>query len=438
MITQRGWGAVAAALGALVVAVVTLNYLILIVTIAVFAFLTADVVGFHYSVPRLDASQFSVERGVAPKRAAVGGDITMQVTVTYHGTRGFWGEFYEVIPARCTILHGQASETRWWTPGASVTLEYTARVLDRGEHHLGPPVMLAVGPMGLSYAQAILPGETSILGIPASALRRPGAPAHALQTRVHGGAVLKHRGYGTEVHSLRPYVGTDDVRHVAWRRSTPEELFIREYEQEARQEYLLVFDVSPSMAAGPAGATALDVAASAGWVLGGLVERSGDDRVGLASYADRLTAFLPPGRGRRHFTALEERLAMLAPAPEPFDLVRLLDDLSVRLRTHTHVFLFSAGTAEGDRLGPTYRRFLSRGHRLYLFTPDVVRLYPARSAAADLGATRWAQRLELERLRERLSSLRAGGIPAVRFDARNATRKLLGAYGRVRGWGRAG
>lgn len=436
MITQRGWGAVAAAIGALVVGVLTLNYLVLIVTIAVFAFLTADVVGFHFSVPRLDASLFTVERGVPPRRAAVGGEVTMRVTVTYHGPRGFWGEFYEVIPARCTLIDGHASETRWWEPGTSVTLEYRVRVLDRGEHLLGPPVMLAVGPLGLSYAQAILPGETSILGLPASALRRPGAPSHVLQTRVHGGAVLRHRGYGTEVHSLREFVGTDDVRHVAWRRSTPEQLFIREYEQEARQEYLLVFDVSPAMGAGPPGATALDVAAGAGWVLGGLVDRAGDDRVGIATYSDRFTSFLAPGRGRRHFTMFEDRLAMVAPSTEPFDLVKLLDDLSVRLRTHTHIFLFSTGSGRGDRMGPAYRRLMARGHRLYLFTPDVVRLYPAR-AAGDRGAQRWAQHLELERLRARVATLHAGGILAMRYDGRNATRKLLGAYGRVRGAGRA-
>lgn len=436
MITQRGWAAVAAAIGALVLGVLTLNYLVLIVTIAVFAFLTADVVGFHYSVPHLDASQFTVERIDPPRRAAVGGEVTMRVNVTYHGPRGFWGEFYEVIPARCTLVHGRASETRWWTPGTSVTLEYTVRVLDRGEHQLGPPVMLAVGPMGLSYAQAILPGESAILGLPASALRRPGAPGHVLQTRVHGGAVLRHRGYGTEVHSLREFVGTDDVRHVAWRRSTPEQLYIREYEQEARQEFLVVFDVSPAMGAGPYGATALDVAASAGWVLGGLVDRSGDDRVGVATYTDRFTSYLPPGRGRRHFTVFEDRLAMVRPTTEPFDLVKLLDDLSVRLHTHTHVFLFSTGSGRGDRMGGAYRRLLSRGHRLYLFTPDVVRLYPARTVG-DLGAQRWAQHIELERLKARLSTLHAGGIPAMRFDGRNATRKLLGAYGRLRGAGRA-
>jgi uncharacterized protein (DUF58 family) len=236
------------------------------------------------------------------------------------------------------------------------------------------------------------------------------------------------------VRSLRPYQGEDDIRHVAWRRSTPEQLIVREYDQEGRQDFLLVYDTTPLMGAGTSGATALDVASEVGWLLAGMVERSGEDRVGLMTPVDAASEGLDPARGRLHYAAIEERLARLATQEGSFDLARVLSDLAARLEAPTHVFVFSATDPSGPGLAPSYRRFLQHGHRLSLFTPEISRLFgPGPRPEAE----RWARRFEDDRLRERLRSLRAGGIPFVVYDRQNANSKLLNAYGRVRAWGRA-
>jgi len=434
MITARGWQVVGAALAGFALALLTLNYILILVALAIFVFLVSDLIGFHLTVPRLRASMFEVERAPAPRRIPAGYGIPISVRVTYHGARGFWGELFDVVPSRCPAIDGRVSIVRWWAPGESVDLSYVLSVPSRGEYKVGPAVILAVGPLGLGYVRAVLPGEQTFLGVPTGPLRRPSVASNALHVRMRGSLHLRQRGYGTEVRSLRPYQGDDDIRHVAWRRSTPEQLIVREYDQEGRQDFLLVYDTTPRMGAGEAGATALDIAAEVGWLLAGLVERSGEDRLGVATPVDDPPGALPPGRGRLHYAAIEERLARLSTREGSFDLARVLSDLAARLESPAHVFVFSATDPTAPGLAPAYRRFLQHGHRLSVFTPEISRLF---EPGPHPEAGRWARRYEDGQLHDRLRRLRAGGIPVVVYDRRNANTKLLNVYGRVRAWGRA-
>ncbi|HEV2231041.1 MAG TPA: hypothetical protein VGS18_02515, partial [Thermoplasmata archaeon] len=200
--------------------------------------------------------------------------------------------------------------------------------------------------------------------------------------------------------------------------------------------YLLVFDVSRGMGMGPIGGTALDRAVDAGWALASLVARAGEDRIALLARVGDTVDFLPAGRGQLHLAAVQDRLARLEVRDGAFDLSRTLLDVLPRLKTHTHVFVFSSLDAPLLRLGGAYRRFVSKGHRLTLLTPEAARLYPAGWLAGRAESEWWARRLESARLQRRLEALRAIGIAAVRYDARTATSRLLASYGEMRAWGR--
>ncbi len=438
MITRRGWTVIGGGLGGLLVGFVTLDFLILLGAVVLFSFLVADLLGFHLSVPRLRPEQFSVDRREVQHRVTIGREISDELLVTYLGNGAFWGECFDVVPGRADLVSGRPSATHYWTHGESVRLSYRLRLAERGRQTLGPVVVLAVGPLGLAFERLVLPHEAPFLSVP-SEMRWPPRPGGtALSNPVRGPLHLRRRGYGSEVHSLRPYQGQDDIRHVAWFRSTPEELIVSEHRQESRQDYLLVFDLSAGMGAGPPGRSALDIAVEAGYALVRMVERIGEDRIGLLAGTDTATDFLPAGRGTVHLARLEERLALLTPRAESFDLGTQLLELVPRLRAHTHVFVFSEAREVSPRLAVAHRHLLGKGHRLYLLLPEVARLYPPGWGAVAPASVRWAARRELHELHERLTVLKAAGLRFSRYDSTNARPRLLRAYAELRAWGRAG
>jgi uncharacterized protein (DUF58 family) len=435
MITRPGWLAVAASLGGLLLAVATMSYLLVIVAIGILAFVAADILAFHAAFLRVRGRRFEAVRTGVPHRLSLGAEMRVTVAATYHGARGFWGEIVDVVPEGCAVTSGRASVTRWWTPGESVTLDYTLRAVDRGRQSVGPTLLIAVGPLGLSFVSSAVCASDAFLGLPREPPLPRTAATRALYSRVQGQLALRRRGFGSEIRSLRAYEPSDDIRNVAWRRSTPEQVLVREYEQEGQQDYLLVFDLSRSMAAGTPGATALDVAASAGRLVARLVARSQEDRVGVLSYAGDRLDFLALGRGQGHLAAVDAHLALLSAGPGEFELPVLFDELARRLTRQTHLFVFTALSAPGARDALVHRRAARRGHHLCFFTPAIARADLRRRDDLTEGAREWAARYEADRAHERARLLRGQRVPTYEYDARNVSGRVLAAYCQVRGWG---
>jgi uncharacterized protein (DUF58 family) len=435
MITHRGWATLASAAAAIGLGVAVSSFLITFATLAVFVFIVTDVVVFPLTLPRSAAQHFRVERSGPPRRLSVGRVVRVRVTACYAGPRGFWGELVDEAPAGCAVQGGRTSVTRWWTPGVTVVLEYSLRVLERGVHTTGPTRLLATGPFGLCFLDREVGRPESFLALPPEPAIPRGASTRALYSRIQGQLNLRKRGFGSEIRSLRPYASSDDIRDVAWRRSTPEEILVREYDQEGRQDYLLVYDVSTAMAAGPAGGSALDIAASAGRLVAGLVERSQEDRLGVLSMAGGSVEFLAPGRGQRHLASVDERLAMLAVRAGEFDLAALFRELARSVPLRTHIFVFTALATPPVHAAGNRGRWVTSRHHLAFFTPDLVRLYQDEESDEPDWALQWARDHEVQRARARQRRLHGEGIPLFSYDGRNISSRVVSAYVQARAWG---
>ncbi|MCI4369313.1 MAG: DUF58 domain-containing protein, partial [Thermoplasmata archaeon] len=425
MISRTGAATLSAALAALLLSALLLNYILILVSLAVFVFLASEVIAFHLGAPALRPELFRVRRAFSFRRVPIDADASADITVTYDGARPFWGEAYDTLPSTFRVTSGASSKARWWTTGTVERLHYRVRVRPRGSHQVGPVVIVAHGPLGLCFQETVLPSQRPLLVTPTSPILRPGPAALALYTRVRGRLAMRHRGYGTEFRSLRAYQLSDDIRHIAWRRSTPEQLMVREFEQESRQDYLLVVDASDAMLAGVEGTTALDRAVEAGVVVAGFVERTAEDRIGLMTFAGGKAQFLRPGRGSRHFRQINDNLALVRTRGGDFVLADLLADLARRLKVHTHVLVFSTLSRPLGDLGTAHLRFTARGHHLYMFGASVAGFYPTPpddSAAQVLG---WALGVETDKLQRRFAQLHAEGIPTFTFDQRGATQKVI-------------
>ena len=435
MITRRGWAAVGGALAALLLAELALNPLVLAVAVALFALLAAEILLFHGRYWGLRADGFEVERTFTPARLPVGSELVTGVTVRYSGRVGAWLAVSDVVPEAFPVTVGPPRVVAYVAPSGTVALRYAFRPALRGAFVLGPVGIAVLDPLGLSRLtfRPMVTRRASTV-VPAAVVAPAIRPGLALYSRTAMGIDLRRRGYGTEFRSLRPYQPFDDIRHMAWKRSRPPTFYIREFEQESRQTILAVLDLSPPMAAGVWGESALDRSVEAAALLAALVSRQGEDRVGLATFAGTLFQYIAPVRASElALVKLGDNLAMVASREGEFQLAKLLDELTKRLDTASHVFLFSTLQGPMANLRPAVTRFRRRGHRLYTFVPRLAGFYPDIGDASGMPALAWARSQEHLRHDWVVRVARSEGIVTLPFDRRGAQGAVLRAYTSIRG-----
>jgi uncharacterized protein (DUF58 family) len=439
VISRRGWVALGAGTGALLLGAYTLNLVVLAGAVACFAALASELLAFHLAPPDPAVRRFEAERVETPRAASPGSQFSVEVVVRYTGEAPVVAEVVDLLPRSLVRIAGSPGVRRRWAPGETVRLRYGLRATNRGSHVLGPVSVIVDSPHRLAWVQWTLPATNRpIRVVPPAPIAGSHRLAPALLTRMQGRLALRHRGFGTEFRALRPYQLDDDLRHVAWKRSRPGQWYVREFEQESRQDYVLLLDITPGMSAGLPGESALDRAVEAAALVVAAVARTGEDRVGLLTFTDKVRQYLRPERGDAHFQRIAENLAYLRTQDGVFDLPSALEFGTRRLPRNTHFLAFTALDGPLDPLPPAYARFRDRGHRLYLFPPNRAQMYrdidPAHPA---ISAWKWAEAEEVADLHRRISKVRAQGIPVFPYDRRGATVQVLSTYARLRAWGMA-
>ena len=435
MITRRGWTAVGATLAGLLLAAASLNPFVLAVAFALWALVVAEVLAFHLRYWGLTADSFEVERTFTPTRLPVGSELVTGVTVRYAGERSAWLALSDLVPEAFPVTVGPPRTAGRVVPGGTLELRYAFRPALRGAFVLGPVGIAVLDPLGfsrLTYRPMVSRRPSTV--VPAAVVAPAIRPGLALFSRTTIGIDLRRRGYGTEFRSLRPYQPFDDIRHMAWKRSRPPTYYVREFEQESRQTILAVLDLSPPMAAGLWGESALDRSVEGAALLAALVSRQGEDRVGLATFAGSLFQYITPVRANElHLVKLGDNLAMVATREGEFQLAKLLDELTKRLDTPSHIFLFSTLQGPMSGLHASLLKFRHKGHRLYTFIPRLAGFYPDVGGTAGMPALTWARSQEHLRHDWVVSVARSEGIVALPFDRRGAQGAVLRAYTAIRG-----
>ncbi len=437
MISRRGWESLLAALVGLFISFYVLHYLLVLIALVVFTFLATEILLFHLDTIGLTPASFVTRRRAIAGRVAIGTPGRTEVSVRYTGRAGFVAELYDTIPDGLAIRGPAPRRGGWWGPGQEKRLETTFVARVRGSYMLGPTFVRVRSRLGLAERRIALPSERPVQIVPENPVRKPGQLRRRIFTRVQGRAQLRHRGYGTEFRALRPYQFSDDIRHIAWRRSTLKQLVVREFEQESRQDVLIVIDVSAAMLAGPSGDNVLDQACLAATTVAGYAQRSGEDRLGLLTYSDKVHQFLRPSRGPPHFRKLYENIGILAIRPGSFEMAPVLTAIASRLRHGAHVLLFSPLERPLDGVHRAYAHFKARGHHLYVFVPDLGTFYHGDGDPVLERAVAWATEEDRLRFHRTVAELRAEAIPTFTFDARGAGTKVIAAYGQLRAWGSA-
>lgn len=133
------------------------------------------------------------------------------------------------------------------------------------------------------------------------------------------------RGPGLEFSEVREYVEGDDTRLVDWNVSSRMgSVYTKTFREERELALFLLVDLSASINTSRGGSRIRE-AASLVFSLMALAGMSNNDRVGACFFTDRIEAWVPPRKGKKHVLSLIQDAVGLEPKGTGSDI-----DLAVR------------------------------------------------------------------------------------------------------------
>lgn len=162
------------------------------------------------------------------------------------------------------------------------------------------------------------------------------------------------KGRGMSFDEVRPYSPGDEVRLIDWNvTARTGEPFIKHFVEERELTVMILADASLSMDFGLSSCTYKDrrgtsevqdskreLAAQIAAAIA-LSAQMNNDRVGLITFGDTVTNFIPPRKGRRHALRVIREVLTMEAAGEKTDLAGALNYLGRVLKRRTAVFVLS-------------------------------------------------------------------------------------------------
>lgn len=200
-----------------------------------------------------------------------------------------------------------------------------------------------------------------------------------------------YHGFSVEFTEYREYTPGDDPRYLDWRLfARSDRYYVKRFEDETNARCHILVDASRSMSYGSTGYTKGDYARTAAATLAYFLS-SQRDAVGLATFEDRITDYLPP---RHRPGQLRRLVAMLERGPQgrATDLSGPLEQIASTTRKRGLIVLVSDMLAPPEALRTGLGHIASRGH-------DVValRIVDPAEARFDLEGAAMFRDLESDR-----------------------------------------
>ena len=290
-----------------------------------------------------------------------------------------------------------------------------------------------LGPLGLAWRQSRIEAPWTATVYPSlrGAWLRA-LPIQSIRRREAGLRSVRHRGEGRLFEGLREWVPGDDTRTIDWkataRRGKP---IARQYEDERRQQVMLVVDAGRLLTAEVEGVPRLESVISAALHLAhAAVEH--DDNVGLLVFADTIQRYVPPGRGRRSLRAVLEGLAAAEGRLVESDYPAAFRYLATRSRKRALTVLFTdvidrtaseALVAQSATLRPRHLPLA-----VTLRNPEMEALASARPAGAAQAFQRAAAEELLGARESALTEMRSRGVMVLDVAPSGASSALVERY----------
>lgn len=327
-------------------------------------------------------------------------------------------------------------------PRETITLDYYARPVQRGDFAFGDLNLRWVGPLGLYVRQAVYKAAETVKVYPnLFEIRKYELLVRRDQLAEMGLRNVRQRGEGTAFESLRDYTPDDPYRSINWkataRRGKP---ISTDYEPERSQRVMIAIDVgrmmrSPIRVDDPGGVSwnmaKVDFVINSVLLLSYVASRKGD-QVGLIVFADQVQQYIAPGPGGAHFQKLLEAMYALGSQPVEADYSRAISYLRSHNKKRSLVVLFTdlSGARASESLLIHMPRLAPAHLPLLVTIRDPVldieaQQLPSNSDAVYRSAV--AQQLIDER-HLLLDNLRTRGVLTVDADAQHLSMAVVNRY----------
>lgn len=316
--------------------------------------------------------------------------------------------------------------------GGELVEERPIRPRHRGRADGGVLTIRQLGPLGLAWRQASRPAEWSAVVYPSLTGASTRALPASARRREAGRRAIRRAGEGRLFETLREWVPGDDTRIIDWkataRRGKP---IARQYEDERRQQVLIVVDAGRLLTAEVAGVPRLEAAIAAALHLAHAAAEQDDD-VGVMIFADEVQQYVPPARGRRALRNVVEALATAEGRLAESDYPAAFRYLAARGRKRALTVLFTdlidrtaseALVAQAATLRPRHLPLA-----VTLRDPSLEAAAAERPATGAAAFERAAAEELLRARDEALAEMRARGVSVLDVSPAAAARSVVEQY----------
>jgi uncharacterized protein (DUF58 family) len=195
-------------------------------------------------------------------------------------------------------------------PGSGAEEQLIVHPVKRGTGTGGSLALRVLGPLGLAWRQSRIELPWAATVYPAaSGTSLRALPLQVARRREAGLRAIRRPGEGRLFEGLREWVPGDETRIIDWKATARRgKTIARQYEDERRQQVLVMIDAGRLLTAEVDGVARLEAVVVAALHLArAAVEH--DDNIGLMVFADTVQRYVAPGRGRRALRAVLEGLA---------------------------------------------------------------------------------------------------------------------------------
>ncbi len=262
------------------------------------------------SVRGLDVGSRSLEvERLAPPAFSLGRPMPVSYRWLNRSRRPLSVRAIEEMPGELS-LGTQAERRLVLSPQSPLYEEMLATPTARGKASHGRLHLRVGSPFGLAWRtlRLDLPWRVTVYpNLMGASLRA--LPTQALRRREAGLRAVRRLGEGRVFESLREWVPGDDTRTIDWKATAKRgKPMARQFEDERRQQVLMVIDAGRMLTAESEGRARLESVVEAALQLAhAAVEH--DDNIGLMVFSDQVKHYSAPAKGRRALRVVLDALA---------------------------------------------------------------------------------------------------------------------------------
>lgn len=331
-------------------------------------------------------------------------------------------------------LEPPSHERRLEVPAGKPLIEQVElRPVFRGKAAGGTVYLRVRGPWGLVWRQLRLdrPWQATVYpNLVGASLRS--LPTQTQRRREAGFRNVRRLGEGRMFESLKEWVPGEDTRLIDWKATGRRgKTMVRQYEDERRQQVLIVIDAGRMLTPEVDGRARLESVIEAALHLAhSAVDH--DDNIGLMVFADEVQHFIAPARGRRALHAVVDALASIQGRLVEPNYPAAFAQLATRNRKRALTVFFTdvidrtASEALVGQLGTLRPRHLPLA--VTLRDPSLERLATARPATTDGAYERAAAEELLQSREEALADMRRRGVLVLDVPPAGASAAVVEQY----------